>query len=80
MGFIYNVFNFVLVLFDEELVAQGITFIFAGYETTSTPLSFLMYKLATHPDIQEKLQKEIDVTFPSKVRDDTWRGRGKVEP
>uniref|UniRef100_A0A8W4FKI0 unspecific monooxygenase n=1 Tax=Sus scrofa TaxID=9823 RepID=A0A8W4FKI0_PIG len=55
------------VLFDEELVAQGITFIFAGYETTSTPLSFLMYKLATHPDIQEKLQKEIDVTFPSKT-------------
>uniref|UniRef100_A0A8D1K222 unspecific monooxygenase n=1 Tax=Sus scrofa TaxID=9823 RepID=A0A8D1K222_PIG len=54
-------------LFDEELVAQGITFIFAGYETTSTPLSFLMYKLATHPDIQEKLQKEIDVTFPSKT-------------
>uniref|UniRef100_A0A8D1V543 Cytochrome P450 3A n=1 Tax=Sus scrofa TaxID=9823 RepID=A0A8D1V543_PIG len=55
------------VLFDEELVAQGITFIFAGYETTSTPLSFLMYKLATHPDIQEKLQKEIDVTFPNKT-------------
>uniref|UniRef100_A0A8D0P219 unspecific monooxygenase n=1 Tax=Sus scrofa TaxID=9823 RepID=A0A8D0P219_PIG len=54
-------------LFDEELVAQGITFIFAGYETTSTPLSFLMYKLATHPDIQEKLQKEIDVTFPNKT-------------
>uniref|UniRef100_A0A3Q2HUL6 Cytochrome P450 3A n=1 Tax=Equus caballus TaxID=9796 RepID=A0A3Q2HUL6_HORSE len=54
-------------LSDLELVAQSIVFIFAGYETTSTSLSFLMYLLATHPDVQQKLQKEIDVTFPNKV-------------
>ncbi|XP_011384018.1 LOW QUALITY PROTEIN: cytochrome P450 3A12-like [Pteropus vampyrus] len=50
-----------------ELVAQSIVFIFAGYETTSTTLSFLMYILATHPDIQQKLQEEIDATLPNKV-------------
>uniref|UniRef100_A0A8C4LF46 Cytochrome P450 3A n=1 Tax=Equus asinus TaxID=9793 RepID=A0A8C4LF46_EQUAS len=54
-------------LSDLELVAQSIVFIFAGYETTSSSLSFLMYLLATHPDVQQKLQKEIDVTFPNKV-------------
>lgn len=54
-------------LSDLELVAQSIIFIFAGYETTSTSLSFLMYILATHPDVQQKLQEEIDTTFPNKA-------------
>uniref|UniRef100_A0A452RF28 unspecific monooxygenase n=1 Tax=Ursus americanus TaxID=9643 RepID=A0A452RF28_URSAM len=54
-------------LSDLELVAQSIIFIFAGYETTSTSLSLLMYELATHPDVQQKLQEEIDATFPNKA-------------
>lgn len=54
-------------LSDLELVAQSIIFIFAGYETTSTSLSFLSYILATHPDVQQKLQEEIDTTFPNKA-------------
>ncbi|XP_035920679.1 cytochrome P450 3A12 [Halichoerus grypus] len=54
-------------LSDLELVAQSIIFIFAGYETTSTSLSFLVYELATHPDVQQKLQEEIDATFPNKA-------------
>ncbi|XP_053518420.1 cytochrome P450 3A12-like, partial [Artibeus jamaicensis] len=54
-------------LSDLELIAQSIIFIFAGYETTSTSLSFLMYLLATHPDVQQKLQEEIDATFPNKA-------------
>ncbi|KAK2502976.1 hypothetical protein MC885_018043 [Smutsia gigantea] len=54
-------------LTDMELVAQSIIFIFAGYETTSSVLSFIMYLLATHPDVQQKLQEEIDATFPNKT-------------
>lgn len=42
-------------------------FIFAGYETSSSSLSFLAYNLATHPHIQKTLQEEIDETFPEKV-------------
>uniref|UniRef100_A0A452TXF6 Cytochrome P450 3A n=1 Tax=Ursus maritimus TaxID=29073 RepID=A0A452TXF6_URSMA len=53
--------------YDLMLVAQSIIFIFAGYETTSTSLSFLVYELATHPDVQQKLQEEIDATFPNKA-------------
>ncbi|XP_037669814.1 cytochrome P450 3A12-like isoform X2 [Choloepus didactylus] len=52
---------------DLELVAQSIIFIFAGYETTSSVLSFLMYELAMHPDVQKKLQEEIDAALPNKA-------------
>ncbi|XP_053414073.1 cytochrome P450 3A4-like [Nycticebus coucang] len=55
------------VLSDLELVAQSIIFIFAGYETTSSALSFVMYELATHPDVQKKLQDEIDAALPNKA-------------
>ncbi|XP_069889707.1 cytochrome P450 3A9-like [Dipodomys merriami] len=54
-------------LSDLELAAQSIIFIFAGYETTSLTLSFAMYLLALHPDVQKKLQEEVDRTLPNKA-------------
>lgn len=54
-------------LSDLELVAQSIIFIFAGYETTSSALSFILYELATNPDVQTKLQQEIDAALPNKA-------------
>ncbi|XP_005413823.1 PREDICTED: cytochrome P450 3A5-like isoform X1 [Chinchilla lanigera] len=54
-------------LSDGEIAAQSIVFIFAGYETTSSALSFIMYELATHPDVQKKLQQEIDAALPNKA-------------
>ncbi|XP_010611147.1 cytochrome P450 3A14 isoform X1 [Fukomys damarensis] len=54
-------------LSDIEVLAQSIIFIFAGYETTSNALSFIMHTLATHPDVQKKLQQEIDTTLPNKA-------------
>ncbi|KAM5228606.1 LOW QUALITY PROTEIN: cytochrome P450 3A4-like [Ctenodactylus gundi] len=53
-------------LSDAEILAQSIIFIFAG-ETTSSALSFIMYVLATHPDVQKKLQQEINTAFPNKA-------------
>ncbi|KAM4812099.1 cytochrome P450 3A9-like [Urocitellus parryii] len=53
-------------LSDLEIAAQSGIFILAGYDTTSTSLSFIMYLLATHPDVQKKLQQEIDETLPNK--------------
>ncbi|NXY41272.1 CP3AO protein, partial [Ceuthmochares aereus] len=54
-------------LSDEEILAQALIFVFAGYETTSSTLSFLSYNLATHPDVQQKLQDEIDAALPNKA-------------
>ncbi|XP_045397327.1 cytochrome P450 3A4-like [Lemur catta] len=54
-------------LSDLELIAQSIIFISGGSETTSSVLSFIMYELATHPDVQQKLQEEIDAALPNKT-------------
>lgn len=48
---------------DDELVAQCLLFFLAGFETSSTLLSFLCNELALNPDIQEKLCREIDDTI-----------------
>ncbi|KAK7806223.1 hypothetical protein U0070_008886, partial [Myodes glareolus] len=54
-------------LSDMEIVAQAIIFIFAGYESTSSILAFALHSLATHPDIQKKLQEEINLALPNKA-------------
>ena len=50
-------------LTDKEITAHATLFMLAGYETTSNSLTFTSYLLAIHPDIQEKLQEEIDSYF-----------------
>ncbi|NWX86936.1 CP3A9 protein, partial [Nothoprocta ornata] len=54
-------------LTDTEVLSQAFIFIFAGYEPTSNTLSYLAYELATHPDVQKKLQDEIDSALPNKA-------------
>ncbi|XP_077333404.1 cytochrome P450 3A24-like isoform X1 [Lithobates pipiens] len=54
-------------LTDSEIMAQGLIFVIAGYETTSTTLMFTAYLLATHPDVQTKLQEEIETHLPNKA-------------
>uniref|UniRef100_A0A3B5M1S8 Cytochrome P450 3A n=1 Tax=Xiphophorus couchianus TaxID=32473 RepID=A0A3B5M1S8_9TELE len=51
----------------HTILSQSMIFIFAGYETSSSSLSFLAYNLATNPEVMRKLQEEIDSTFPNKA-------------
>ncbi|KAJ8928362.1 hypothetical protein NQ314_019093 [Rhamnusium bicolor] len=57
-------------LTDDMIAAQALVFFFAGFETSSTLLSFLSYELALNPDIQSKVQSEIDEAVN--------KGNGKV--
>jgi cytochrome P450 family 6 len=45
---------------DDDLVAQATVFFLAGFETSSTVLSFTLMELAANPDVQRKAQLEID--------------------
>ncbi|GBM49316.1 Cytochrome P450 3A21 [Araneus ventricosus] len=43
----------------DELVGQCLIFFLAGYETTSSTLSFVTHLLAHHQDAQDKLREEV---------------------
>merc|ERR1719334_2372811 len=53
------------ILSEDEIVAHEFIFILAGYETTAAALLFTSYLLAKNPDIQDRLQEEIDTHFPN---------------
>lgn len=46
-------------LSDDEVIAQMTTFILAGQDTTSIGLTWMLWILAKHPDIQKRLREEL---------------------
>lgn len=44
---------------DNEILAQCFLFLLAGFETTSSVLSFTAYEIAVNPEVQNKLYEEI---------------------
>ncbi len=65
---------FTVSRFPQEMQANCFVMLIAGYETTSTALGFASYELATNPEVQKKLQEEVDQHFSDKV----LRGQGLV--
>ena len=59
MSVLHEIF-FCLALHNNELVVQVVLFLFTGFQTVSTLLCFASHQLAIHPDIQMRLQEEID--------------------
>ncbi|KAL0067427.1 hypothetical protein AAF712_005412 [Marasmius tenuissimus] len=46
-------------LSDEELYAQMLVMFIAGHETTANSLSWSLLEIARHPEVQDRLRKEI---------------------
>ena len=47
-------------LTENEILAQMVLFILAGYDTSSSVLGLTCYSLAIHPEIQDKVFEEIE--------------------
>ncbi|XP_049963996.1 probable cytochrome P450 6a14 [Schistocerca serialis cubense] len=47
----------------DEVAAQAFVFFIAGFETSSTTMSFALHELAHHPEVQGRLQTEIDAVL-----------------
>jgi len=48
---------------NDEIIATAMVFLVAGYDTTGMTLSYLAYAMSKNPEIQEKLQQEVDEAF-----------------
>jgi cytochrome P450 len=45
---------------DKEVRDQVMTLMFAGHDTSTSTLTFMMHELARHPDVAERLREEAD--------------------
>lgn len=58
----------------NQLRDNLITILFGGYDTTGITLLYLLYRLAKHPDVQQKVFEEIEKVLPNGAppTDDTY--------
>ena len=52
-------------LSDDEVTAQSVTFLIAGFETTGNTLCSTAYFLATYPEVQDRIIQEVDEALES---------------
>ena len=50
-------------LTDREVRDQAMTIMLAGHETTANALAWTFYLLARHPDVRERLEREVDAAL-----------------
>lgn len=56
----------------EQIAAQCHLFLAVGLETSATTMTFTLYELAMHPEIQEKLREEISAVLMEHNREITY--------
>ncbi|CAE6490732.1 unnamed protein product [Rhizoctonia solani] len=64
----------------DELYSETFVFLVAGSDTSSNTLSSLCYHLAIHPEMQRKLQSELDRHVPLRLPNDNNEQTGLVVP
>jgi cytochrome P450 family 6 len=63
----------------DVIAAQAFVFFIAGFETSSTAMMFCLYQLARNPDIQERVQNEIDTVLERHGGNITYEAISEME-
>lgn len=63
----------------DDIVAQAYVFYFAGFETTSSVMSFITYKIVDNSSVQIKLRQEIDKILDETNGNITYEAINKLE-
>jgi len=63
----------------NSLAAQAFVFYLAGYETSSTTMTFCLYELSLHQDIQDRLREETDDVLQKHDGKITYEGIQEME-
>ncbi|XP_053673819.1 cytochrome P450 4C1-like [Anopheles nili] len=60
-------------LSDDDVREEVDTFMFEGHDTTAAGMSWALFLLALHPEVQDRVQQEIDSIFAGSDRPATMR-------
>ncbi|XP_018576632.1 cytochrome P450 6a2-like [Anoplophora glabripennis] len=63
----------------DEVAAQSFVFFIAGYETSSITMTFALFELATHQNIQEKVREEIERVLAKYSGEITYDSLGELK-
>jgi len=63
----------------NSLAAQAFVFFVGGFETSSSTMTFCLYELSLHQDIQDRVREEIDVVLQKHDGKLTYEGILEME-
>uniref|UniRef100_A0A182KDL3 Cytochrome P450 n=1 Tax=Anopheles christyi TaxID=43041 RepID=A0A182KDL3_9DIPT len=67
------------LLTDEDVREEVDTFMFEGHDTTTAGMSWALFLLALHPDVQERVHQEIDSIFHGSDRPATMQDLSEMK-